>query len=145
MLRHKGYFACEMSEGAGPVFPSALTLYSMRIRRFFIAVQRLIPSSTRWAGNFNKGEAAMGRRLMVCVFALVAFSATAAHGHHGQSVISGADGGNGSDGGSSDNSSGRAGCPGGTDPDKHGHFYLPGTREPCNPGPQDAEKVGSSR
>jgi len=82
---------------------------------------------------------------MVCVFALVAFSATAAHGHHGQSVISGADGGNGSDGGSSDNSSGRAGCPGGTDPDKHGHFYLPGTREACNPGPQDAEKVGSSR
>ena len=87
----------------------------------------------------------MGRRLMVCVFALVAFSASAAHGHHGQSVISGADGGNGSNGGSSDNSSGRAGCPGGTDPDKHGHFYLPGTREPCNPGPQDAEKVGSSR
>lgn len=87
----------------------------------------------------------MGRRLMVCVFALVAFSATAVHGHHGQSVISGADGGNGSDGGSSDNSSGRAGCPGGTDPDKHGHFYLPGTREACNPGPQDAEKVGSSR
>ena len=38
----------------------------------------------------------MGRRLMVCVFALVAFSATAAHGHHGQSVISSADGGNGS-------------------------------------------------
>ncbi len=70
----------------------------------------------------------MGRRLMVCVFALVAFSATAAHGHHGQSVISGADGGNGSDGGSSDNSSGRAGCPGGTDPDKHGHF-LP-ARDP---------------
>ncbi|HCI6178598.1 TPA: hypothetical protein NPO38_004180 [Klebsiella quasipneumoniae subsp. quasipneumoniae] len=87
----------------------------------------------------------MGRRLMVCVFALVAFSATAAHGHNGQSVISGADGGNGSDGGDSDNSSGRAGCPGGTDPDKHGQFYLPGTREPCNPGPQDAEKVGSSR
>jgi hypothetical protein len=41
----------------------------------------------------------MGRRLMVCMFALVAFSATAAHGHgHGQSVA-GADGGNGSDGG----------------------------------------------
>ena len=72
----------------------------------------------------------MGRRLMVCVFALVAFSATAAHGHHGQSAISGADGGNGSDGGS-DNSSGRAGCPGGTDPDKHGQFYLPGTRNPA--------------
>ncbi|ENU3177618.1 hypothetical protein ACTPL4_001481 [Klebsiella pneumoniae] len=88
----------------------------------------------------------MGRRFMVGIFALVAFSASAAQGgHHGQSVTAGADGGNGSDGGDSDNSSGRAGCPGGTDPDKHGHFYLPGTREPCNPGPQDAQKVGSSR
>ena len=100
-------------------------------------------------GDINKGEAAMGRRFMVCIFALVAFSASAAQGvhggHNGQSVIAGADGGNGSNGGDSDNSSGRAGCPGGTDPDKHGHFYLPGTREPCNPGPQDAEKVGSSR
>ena len=91
----------------------------------------------------------MGRRFIVCIFALVAFSTSAAHGvhggHNGQSVSAGADGGNGSNGGDIDNSSGRAGCPGGTDPDKHGHFYLPGTSEPCNPGPQDAEKVGSSR
>lgn len=71
----------------------------------------------------------MGRRFIVCIFALVAFSASAAHGvhggHNGQSVSAGADGGNGSNGGDIDNSSGRAGCPGGTDPDKHGHFYLP--------------------
>ena len=74
----------------------------------------------------------MGRRFMVCMFALVAFSASAAQGvhggHNGQSVIAGADGGNGSNGGDIDNSSGRAGCPGGTDPDKHGHF-LP-ARDP---------------
>lgn len=62
----------------------------------------------------------MGRRFIVCIFALVAFSASAAHGvhggHNGQSVSAGADGGNGSNGGDIDNSSGRAGCPGGTDP-----------------------------
>jgi hypothetical protein len=132
-----------MSEDTGPVFPSALTLYSLRIKRFYRGVTAY-PIVNAMAGNINKGEAAMGRRFMVCMFALVAFSASAAHGHgHGQSVA-GADGGNGSDGGVAI-ILGRAGCPGGTDPDKHGHFYLPGTREPCNPGPQDAEKVGSSR
>ncbi len=91
----------------------------------------------------------MGRRFIVCIFALVAFSASAAHGvhggHNGQSVSAGADGGNGSNGGDIDNSSGRAGCPGGTDPDKHGHFYLPGTSEPGIPGPKEEEKAGSPR
>lgn len=72
----------------------------------------------------------MGRRLMVCVFALVAFSATAAHGHHGQSVISGADGGNGSDGGSSDNSSGRAGARAAPIPISTAIFTCPA---PANP------------
>ncbi len=39
----------------------------------------------------------MGRRFIVCIFALVAFSTSAAHGvhggHNGQSVSAGADGG----------------------------------------------------
>ncbi len=91
----------------------------------------------------------MGRRFIVCIFALVAFSASAAHGvhggHNGQSVSAGADGGNGSNGGDIDNSSGRAGCPGGTDPDKHGHFISLAPANPAILGPQDAEKVGSSR
>ncbi len=91
----------------------------------------------------------MGRRFIVCIFALVAFSASAAHGvhggHNGQSVSAGADGGNGSNGGDIDNSSGRAGCPGGTDPDKHGHFYLPGTSPPCTRAPREEENGGSPR
>ena len=90
----------------------------------------------------------MGRRFIVCIFALVAFSASAAHGvhggHNGQSVSAGADGGNGSNGGDIDNSSGRAGCPAAPIPIST-VILSPGTSEPCNPGPQDAEKVGSSR
>lgn len=57
----------------------------------------------------------------------------------------GTDGGNGSDGGSSSNASGRESCPGGTDPDKNGKFFLPGTKEQCNPGSQDAAKTDNSR
>ncbi|ELY5827187.1 hypothetical protein ACM916_002725 [Cronobacter turicensis] len=73
----------------------------------------------------------MSKPILICFFALFAVSASAAKG---------ADGGNGSDGGSTNHSSGRAGCPGGTDPDENGHFYLPETKEECNPGPQDAAK-----
>lgn len=36
---------------------------------------------------------------------------------------------------------GRPGCPGDTDPDKAGKFYLPGTKEQCNPSKQDALKA----
>ena len=57
----------------------------------------------------------MGRRFIVCIFALVAFSTSAAHGvhggHNGQSVSAGADGGNGSNGGDIDNSSGPLAAP----------------------------------
>lgn len=95
----------------------------------------------------------MGKHLLVCIFALVAFSVNTASsvaaekggdggngGSTEQTGKPGADGGRGSDGGSSDNSAGRAGCPGGTDPDQNGIFYLPGTKEQCNPGPQDSKK-----
>lgn len=89
----------------------------------------------------------MSKYFLVCIFTLLAFSVSAAKGGDGGNGgdggfmgQSGADGGNGSDGGSADQSSGRAGCPGGTDPDNNGNFYLPGTKELCNPGPQDSEK-----
>lgn len=90
----------------------------------------------------------MGRRFMVCMFALVAFSASAAQGvhggHNGQSVIAGADGGNGSNGGDSDNSwSGRV--PAAPIPISTAIFTCPAPANPVIPGPQDAEKVGSSR
>ncbi len=91
----------------------------------------------------------MGRRFIVCIFALVAFSASAAHGvhggHNGQSVSAGADGGNGSNGGDIDNSSVGQGALAAPIPISTVIFISPGTSEPCNPGPQDAEKVGSSR
>ncbi len=88
----------------------------------------------------------MGRRFIVCIFALVAFSASAAHGvhggHNGQSVSAGADGGNGSNGGDIDNSSGRAGVPGGTDPDKHGFFISRHQRTLQSTGPGMQRKSG---
>ncbi|MGE4879194.1 hypothetical protein [Yersinia enterocolitica] len=99
----------------------------------------------------------MGKHFFVCIFALFAFSVCAANGgaggkggdggnggYMGQVGKPGADGGNGSDGGSPDNLPGRAGCPGGTDPDEKGNFYLPGTKEQCNPGPQDSVKRADS-
>ncbi|MFD3224797.1 hypothetical protein [Rahnella aceris] len=102
---------------------------------------------------FNNGDAYMDKHFFVCIFVLVAFSVGAADGGAGgkgadggnggsmsQPGKPGADGGRGSDGGSSDNSPGRAGCPGGTDPAENGTFYLPGTKEQCNPGPQDSTK-----
>lgn len=86
----------------------------------------------------------MDKHFVVCIFALVAFSVGAADGGNGGSISQpgkpGADGGRGSDGGSSNNSPGRAGCPGGTDPAENGTFYLPGTKEQCNAGPQDSTK-----
>lgn len=88
----------------------------------------------------------MGKHFCVCLFALMVFSVSAEKGGDmSLSGLGGADGGNGSDGGSSDHSSGRAGCPGGTDPDENGNFYLPGTKEQCNPGPQDAVKSSDSQ
>ncbi len=87
----------------------------------------------------------MGRRLMVCVFALVAFSATAAHGHHGQSVISGATAATVRTAAVAITPRAGQGARAAPIPISTAIFYLPGTREACNPGPQDAEKVGSSR
>ena len=82
----------------------------------------------------------MVRCFMVCFFMLCACSAYAANGGNGGDGGNGdnSDGGNGSDG--SATASGRDGCPGGTQPDSSGKFYLPDTKEPCNPGRQDAMK-----
>jgi len=74
----------------------------------------------------------MSKHAIACLLLLSAFDVNAADGGKG------GDGGNGSDGTASSN--GRAGCPGGTDPDPSGHFYLPGTKQQCNPGKQDAMK-----
>lgn len=76
----------------------------------------------------------MFRHLIFCFLMLLTLSVSAANGGKGS------DGGNGSDGGSADNTPGRPGCPGGSDPDSNGRFYLPGTQEQCNPGKQDSLK-----
>lgn len=74
----------------------------------------------------------MTTRVIAFLLILGAFAVNAADGGNG------GDGGNGSDGTLS--APGRAGCPGGTDPDASGKFYLPGTKQQCNPGKQDAVK-----
>lgn len=74
----------------------------------------------------------MTTRVIAFLLLLGAFAVNAADGGNG------GDGGNGSDGIVS--APGRAGCPGGTDPDASGKFYLPGTKQQCNPGKQDAVK-----
>ncbi|ENO1078356.1 TPA: hypothetical protein QH250_001158 [Enterobacter asburiae] len=74
----------------------------------------------------------MTTRVIAFLLILGAFAVNAADGGNG------GDGGNGSDGTVS--APGRAGCPGGTDPDASGKFYLPGTKQQCNPGKQDAVK-----
>ncbi len=83
----------------------------------------------------------MYQRVLVALLLAGAFAASAADGGKGGDGGKGADGGNGSDGGSTSSTPGRPGCPGGTNPDPWGKFYLPGTREPCNPGKQDGQKV----
>lgn len=85
----------------------------------------------------------MVKHFFVCFFMLLAFSVSAANGGNGGNGGdggNGADGGNGSNADSSDNAPARPGCPGGTDPDAAGKFYLPGTKEQCNPGKQDSMK-----
>jgi hypothetical protein len=77
-------------------------------------------------------EVLMTTRVIAFLLILGAFAVNAADGGNG------GDGGNGSDGTVS--APGRAGCPGGTDPDASGKFYLPGTKQQCNPGKQDAVK-----
>lgn len=77
-------------------------------------------------------EVLMTTRVIAFLLLLGAFAVNAADGGNG------GDGGNGSDGIVS--APGRAGCPGGTDPDASGKFYLPGTKQQCNPGKQDAVK-----
>ena len=77
-------------------------------------------------------EVLMTTRVIAFLLLLGAFAVNAADGGNG------GDGGNGSDGTVS--APGRAGCPGGTDPDASGKFYLPGTKQQCNPGKQDAVK-----
>ncbi|WP_447723809.1 hypothetical protein [Enterobacter asburiae] len=74
----------------------------------------------------------MTTRVIAFLLLLGAFAVNAADGGNG------GDGGNGSDGTVS--APGRAGCPGGTNPDASGKFYLPGTKQQCNPGKQDAVK-----
>ncbi len=70
------------------------------------------------------------------ILALSAWYAVAdKSGYIEQSVNANASGENGSEG--------KAGCPGGTDPDENGNFYIPGTTELCNPGSQDAVKSWS--
>jgi len=36
---------------------------------------------------------------------------------------------------------GLPGCDGGTDPSPDGKFYIPGTRQECNPGDDDRKKL----
>ncbi|WP_263066873.1 hypothetical protein [Enterobacter huaxiensis] len=80
----------------------------------------------------------MNKRAIACLLLLSAFAVNSADGGKGGDRGNGSDGGSGSDGTVSSN--GRAGCPGGTEPDPSGHFYLPGTKQQCNPGKQDAMK-----
>lgn len=80
----------------------------------------------------------MNKRAIACLLLLSAFAVNAADGGNGGDGGNGSDDGNGSDGTAS--APGRAGCPGGTDPDSSGKFYLPGTKQQCNPGKQDAVK-----
>ncbi|MGK9175099.1 hypothetical protein KXR87_18100 [Yokenella regensburgei] len=92
----------------------------------------------------------MCKYFLACFFAMFAFSVSAGHGgsvgkagaggYIGNKSADGADGGNDSDGGSASNTPGRPGCPGGTAPDFSGKFYLPGTKQECNPGRQDLLK-----
>jgi|AmaraimetaFIIA01_FD_contig_21_8885375_length_1274_multi_7_in_0_out_0_3 hypothetical protein len=93
----------------------------------------------------------MSKYFLACFFALCAFSVSAGHGgtggnggaggYMGKKGADGADGGNGSDGGSSNNTPGGPGCRGGTDSDMDGKFYLPGTKQECNPGKKDLIKT----
>lgn len=80
----------------------------------------------------------MNKRTIAFLLLLSAFAVNAADGGKGGDGGNRSDGGNGSDGTVS--SDGRAGCPGGTNPDRSGNFYLPGTKQQCNPGKQDAMK-----
>lgn len=73
-------------------------------------------------------------RVFALFFIICAFAVNAADGGNYS------DGGNGSDGSNTVSAPGRAGCPGGTNPDRSGKFYLPGTKQQCNPGKQDAMK-----
>lgn len=82
----------------------------------------------------------MVRRAFVSFFLLCVFAANAADGGNGGDGGNGSDGSNGTDGTAGVSAAGRSGCPGGTDPDRSGKFYLPGTKEQCNPGKQDAMK-----
>lgn len=52
---------------------------------------------------------------------------------------SGEAGGNGGAGGH-DGRPGLPGCDGGTDPSPDGKFYIPGTRQECNPSDDDRKK-----
>lgn len=83
-------------------------------------------------------EVLMTTRVIAFLLLLGAFAVNAADGGNGGDGGTGSDGGNGSDGTVS--APGRAGCPGGTNPDASGKFYLPGTKQQCNPGKQDAVK-----
>ncbi|EPK7666210.1 hypothetical protein MOV73_002598 [Raoultella ornithinolytica] len=82
----------------------------------------------------------MARCVFAFFFMLCAFAVNATDGGNGGDGGNFSDGGNGSDGSNTVSTPGRAGCPGGTNPDRSGKFYLPGTKQQCNPGKQDAMK-----
>ena len=82
----------------------------------------------------------MTTRVIAFLLILGAFAVNAADGGNGGDGGTGSDGGNGSDGSNTVSTPGLAGCPGGTNPDRSGKFYLPGTKQQCNPGKQDAMK-----
>lgn len=75
--------------------------------------------------------------LLTCGYCSLTFAGTGGAG--GAGGAGGYDGGAGADG--ADGKPGMAGCPGGTAPAADGKFYLPGTRQECNPGPQDLDKI----
>ena len=87
----------------------------------------------------------MVRHVLVCFFILRAFAVNAADGGNGGDGGTVSDGGNGSDGSDTVSAPGRAGCPGGSNPDISGKFYLPGTKQQCNPGKQDAMKSAGEK
>jgi len=79
-------------------------------------------------------------RVFALFFIICATAVNAADGGNGGNGGNYSDGGNGSDGSNTVSAPGRVGCPGGTNPDRSGKFYLPGTKQQCNPGKQDAMK-----
>lgn len=81
------------------------------------------------------------------VFPLTSYAANSTAGRGGAGGAGGQNGGNGGNGGSSngqnggDGTSTMPGCGGGTDPSPDGKFYIPGTKQECNPSDDDRQKL----